>query len=183
MKVLCIVGMPGAGKSLVSEAARILGIPIISMGDVVREEAIKRGLSPTRRNLALIAEELRRLEGPDAIAKRCVKKVIQLKQDVILVEGVRSPFEVALFRRLGEVIVIAVHTSPGVRYRRLVRRGRSDDPRSWDDFVRRDLQELGFGIACVILDADVVLVNENKSAKEFREEAIDVLRRLLENAD
>ncbi len=42
--VVCLGGMPGAGKSLVVEIAQELGYSIITMGDVIREETKKRGL-------------------------------------------------------------------------------------------------------------------------------------------
>jgi dephospho-CoA kinase len=33
MKIICITGMPLAGKTLISSFAKELGIPVISMGD------------------------------------------------------------------------------------------------------------------------------------------------------
>ncbi|MEM1596250.1 MAG: AAA family ATPase, partial [Desulfurococcaceae archaeon] len=38
---ILIVGMPGSGKSLVVQAARDLGLPVYTMGDVVREETLR----------------------------------------------------------------------------------------------------------------------------------------------
>ena len=43
MQVFGISGMPGSGKSVVSEVASEKGAIIVSMGDIVREEAKKRG--------------------------------------------------------------------------------------------------------------------------------------------
>ena len=43
MQVMGISGLPGSGKSLVSESAAAKGAIIVSMGDIVREEAKKRG--------------------------------------------------------------------------------------------------------------------------------------------
>lgn len=42
MLYILVAGMPGSGKSIVAEAARELGLPVYTMGDVVREEALKR---------------------------------------------------------------------------------------------------------------------------------------------
>ena len=41
--VIGLAGMPGSGKSLVVENARALGYAVVVMGDVVRQETIKRG--------------------------------------------------------------------------------------------------------------------------------------------
>ena len=43
MQVIGISGLPGSGKSLVSEIASQNGAIIVSMGDIIREEAKKRG--------------------------------------------------------------------------------------------------------------------------------------------
>ena len=45
--LVCVVGMPGSGKSLVSQVARELGFDVVVMGDAVREEAKRRGIEPT----------------------------------------------------------------------------------------------------------------------------------------
>mgnify|MGYP006058305409 CR=1 FL=1 len=43
MQVMGISGLPGSGKSLVSDIAIERGAMIVSMGDIIREEAKKRG--------------------------------------------------------------------------------------------------------------------------------------------
>ena len=45
MKIMGISGMPGSGKSFISDIATERGAIIVSMGDIVREEAKKRGES------------------------------------------------------------------------------------------------------------------------------------------
>jgi len=47
LRLILIAGMPGSGKSIVSSIARELGLPVYVMGDVVREEARRRGIEPT----------------------------------------------------------------------------------------------------------------------------------------
>ena len=49
-KIIAVVGMPGAGKAVVSKAASSHGIPVMVCGDVVREETKKRGLASTPEN-------------------------------------------------------------------------------------------------------------------------------------
>ena len=46
MKLVIVTGMSGAGKSGVAQAFHDVGIPVIVMGDVIREETRKRGLEP-----------------------------------------------------------------------------------------------------------------------------------------
>jgi adenylate kinase family enzyme len=46
---IILAGMPGSGKSLFSTVAKeCCGIPVYVMGDIIREEVVKRGLEPTQ---------------------------------------------------------------------------------------------------------------------------------------
>ena len=159
-KVIAIVGMPGAGKGLVSEAARSRGIPVLVCGDVVREETERRGLAPTPENMGCVMLAMRSEEGPAVVAERLIPKIASFTSPVVIVEGVRSMAEVDALRRNHTVAIVAVHASPRTRYQRLSSRGRSDDPKSWEDFSERDSRELSVGIGNVIALAQEMLVNE-----------------------
>ena len=79
-------------------------------------------------------------------------------------------------------MIVAVHASPRTRFSRLSTRGRRDDPKSWEEFVARDMKELGFGIGDVIALADVMVVNEDKSPEEVASEALEAVKRVLRRA-
>lgn len=184
MLVICLTGMPGSGKSIVASLASELGIPVYIMGDVVREEAKLRGLPMTSSNLSKVAKILREKYGDDIIARRTVEKVRAscMRNRVVLIDGVRSLYELNTLKELGEVLVIAVHASPKTRFERVRRRGREGDPRTWEEFHRRDLTELEFGIGSVIALADYMLVNEG-SLGEFRKSAQRVLERIVKGVE
>ncbi|BDZ71194.1 AAA family ATPase [Methanobacterium petrolearium] len=46
MKVIGVTGMPGSGKSIVSRTAESLGMKVVRMGDVIRDEAHKQNKTP-----------------------------------------------------------------------------------------------------------------------------------------
>jgi len=175
--VIVVAGMPGSGKSVVSRAARELGLPVHVMGDVVREEAARRGLAPTPANLNMVAKSLRERYGPTVVAERTAEKFGD--EEAVLVDGVRSLDEVEVFRRYGDVVIVAVHASPRTRFERIRRRNRPGDPRTWEEFVSRDRTELGFGVGNVIALADYMIVNEEKSLEEVSREAREVLEKIL----
>ncbi len=79
MKILALVGLPGSGKSTAIEAIRDLGI-VVTMGDIVRDEAKKRNIDPSGNNLGRIAQQLRKSGGPGIIAKKCVDLIIKKKR-------------------------------------------------------------------------------------------------------
>jgi dephospho-CoA kinase len=160
-KVIGVAGMPGAGKSLITRTAEEIGCAVVIMGDVVREEVTKRGLSPTPENVGVVMLKLRDEEGPAVVAKRCVPKIENAKADVVVVDGLRSLHEVEEYKRhFTNFVTIAVHAAPETRFQRLFRRKRSDDPQGWESFHRRDMRELSVGVGNVIATTDYMIINE-----------------------
>lgn len=178
-KVIAIVGMPGAGKGVVSKAASSRGIPVLVCGDVVREETEKRGLAPTPENTGKVMLAIRQEEGPGVVAERLIPRIGSFTAPLVVVEGVRSMAEVEALRRSHTVVTVAVHASPKTRYERLVARGRSDDPKSWEEFAERDARELSVGIGNLIALAQEMLVNE-KSIEGMNASSESVLSRVAQ---
>lgn len=182
MKVICTVGMPGSGKSIFLEVAKELNLKCYVMGDVVRREVEKRNLTPSVEVMNRVATSLRKEEGLDAIAKRLVNQFLigGDGDDTVLIDGVRNIEEIEYFKsRLGSVIVIAVHSSPKTRFKRLRERGRPGDPKNWEEFVKRDLQELEWGIGKVIALADYMVVNEDLGIEEFKSTVKNLLLKVV----
>ncbi len=177
-RVIAVTGMPGAGKSIVSEVARETGYHVYSMGDVVRDEANRLGIECTPTNLGLLALELRKKNGPVIIARILVDRMKKDHVSVVLVEGIRSMEEVHELRKDFKVQILAVECPKNVRYLRLKARGRSDDPRNMAEFNERDERELNFGISEVIDSADWCITNETDE-KSFRREIHRVLLEIV----
>jgi len=184
MKAILLTGMPGCGKSIFTEVATRYGLPVISMGDCVREETEKRGLEPTPENVAKISIKLREELGEGAIAHLTIKKIRELNldryEDIVVIDGVRSLAEVEVFKQFfNKTLIVAIHASPSVRYDRILKRGRADDAKTPEQLRKRDLRELGFGIGNVIALADIMLINEDKSKEEFAKECEQVIKKVL----
>lgn len=154
--------MPGSGKSLVVETVKEMGYDIIAMGDVVREQTRLRGLEPTPQNVGKVMLELRAQEGNYVIAKKCVPTIKAQSSNRILIDGLRSLYEADIFREhFASFTLVSVHTSPQVRFERLKRRGRSDDPSTYKVFAERDNRELGVGLGNVVAMSEKILANDN----------------------
>ena len=159
-RVIAILGMPGAGKGIASEAARRLGLEVLVLGDVIREETERRGLEPTPENVGSVMLQVRRDEGPAVVVRRLVPKIEASGSQTLIVEGIRSEDEVQELRSKYEVVTVGIHASPKTRFQRLLARGRSDDPKTWNTFYERDSRELNVGLCRVIALADILLLNE-----------------------
>jgi len=147
-KVFVIVGMPGAGKSLASQVAKRMKIPVFVSGDVIRSEALRRGLSPNKKNLGQVMVHIRRTDGMGAVARRLVPLIEQSAGMTLVYEGARSMEEVEELARHYNVSIIAIHASPETRYRRLLKR------------KERDKRELKVGVGRIISLADRMVENE-----------------------
>jgi dephospho-CoA kinase len=159
-KIIAISGMPGAGKGVAAEAAKDLGLEVLVLGNVIREETERRGLQPTPKNVGNVMLQLRAEEGLAAVAKRLLPKVEAISSAIVVVEGIRSLHELAELKSKFEVVTIAIHASPERRFQRLLSRNRSDDPKTWEVFQERDNRELEVGLGDVIALAETILCNE-----------------------
>ena len=88
--LVCLTGMPGAGKSTIADGLKPKGYEIINLGNAVREEAKKRNLDPTRENIGKLMLELRENNGAGAIAELAKPIIESSNANVLLIDGVRS---------------------------------------------------------------------------------------------
>ena len=165
--IVCLTGMPGAGKSTIADGLRLCGFDVAVMGDAVREEARRRNLEPTRSNLGRIMLDLRKNKGPGAIADLIGPSILQSESDVVIVDGVRSNDEIKSLSRLGVVKVLAVHASADTRFEFLQTRGRTDDPQTRGHFEERDTREMSVGISNSIALSDYALSNVNMTKEQL----------------
>ena len=114
--IVALTGMPGAGKTTVANYLHHMGIPLLIMGDVIREAAESQGLAPTSDNLANLMIKLRKKNGPGAVAHLITNKIkLMRKEDnklnVVIVDGIRSMAEVEVLKDIGNVKLLAIHGS------------------------------------------------------------------------
>lgn len=161
MKVMGISGMPGSGKSIISDIAAERGAIIVSMGDIIREEAKKRG-----ENSKETAKNLRKEFGEYIVSELTIKKIKKIQEEgvenTIVVEGIRSLPEVEMFREnFDNFIILSIFANPALRFERLKIRQREDDSDDYNVFKERDYTELKFGIGSVISLSDKLIINES----------------------
>jgi dephospho-CoA kinase len=178
--VVGLAGMPGSGKSLVVETANELGYAIVVMGDVVREETKKLGLELTPQNVGKVMLQLRAEGGVTVVAQKCIPKIEGQKSSKILIDGLRSLYEVDAFKaHFAKFSIAAVHAAPEARFIRLTTRCRSDDPSAWDVFRERDVRELSVGLGNVIAMAEQMIINDS-SVEDTKVKVAEALRRIEE---
>jgi len=177
MLFILVTGMPGAGKTLfVERVVEKYGLPVYTMGDVIREDAKKFYGVITPQTMIETSKKVRELYGYTYVAERIVERIRD--KDIVVIDGVRSLDEVSVFKKHGEAVIVAIHASPKTRFNRLRKRGREGDPATWEEFEKRDQVELSLGIGNVIALADYMIVNEG-SVEEVLREIDNVLMKIM----
>ena len=162
MRVIGTVGLPGSGKGEAADVAREAGVPVVTMGDVIREACRDRGLDPAEHH-GEVARALREENGPAAIAERSLPAIEAelADSDTVLVDGLRSDVELDRFRAaFGDAFrLVSVEAPFETRANRLLDRARDDSDLDRESLREREERELGFGMGEVMDRADVVVEN------------------------
>lgn len=158
--------MPGSGKTEAALLLKDLQIPVVTMGDRIREEMKARKIEINSENMRKFMIELRKEKGMEVVAKKTLPFIQKLKSKIIIVDGIRNKEEIDYFKtNLKFFKIIAILASPEIRYQRLMDRKREDDSLDLNKLKDRDQKELFVGIDKVIEQADHQIINE--STKEF----------------
>ncbi|MCP8305635.1 MAG: AAA family ATPase [archaeon] len=168
-KLILVAGMPGSGKSVVKEVAEELSIPVLNMGDVIREEVKRRELKEEVKSYGFVMKDVRARLGDQIVAERTVKNLNRIKANVVCIDGVRSLEEVRYFKMFSEVKVLALLSPFKIRLQRLSMRNRPDDSKIGEELEKRDRAELELGLGEVIAMADSYIINDDRPLSEFKE--------------
>lgn len=154
----------------------------VSVTDLLREEAKRRGIAVERENLRMISAEWRRKYGYGVLVDQAYNKYKELeeKYDGLAISSLRNPHEADRVHELGG-IVVWVDANAETRYERIQRniaeRGRaSEDTKSFEQFVIEEEMEMrpppggddaSLNMGAVKTRSDVVINNEGTNLQEF----------------
>jgi dephospho-CoA kinase len=183
--IVCLTGMPGAGKSSVACFLKEKGFTVVTMGDVIREEAKRQGLEPTDVNLGQMMLKLRQDLGPGAVGQIVLQKLARdgnnnNSSNVVVVDGIRSVAEVEVLKKVGHVRLLAIHASQDTRFKHLRERGRADAPSDSDEFSGRDKRELSVGVSEAIALANEMISNNDLTLEQLKLQAYSIVKEWLE---
>ena len=128
VKLLAIVGMAGAGKSVIIDYLTSHGIPKSYFGGMNLKEMEKRGIEITPENEKVFRKQIREEEGADWVARQVIAEVndlIAAGQKRIVLDGLYSWTEYKTLKKEfpgDQLTVIAVVSPRHLRYERLANR-------------------------------------------------------------
>ena len=180
MKVFILAGLQLSGKS--SHGHRMeneKGWPMIETGHAVYFELQAQGLETNHINTTKVIKKLLSRD-PNAFAKTILEYEQKKyeKAPVLLFNGIKSPAEIEFVReRFGieNVNVIGFHASQKTRFSRVTNPDRftvsgefqqkkqeDQDLAKWENFISRDIREIGLGIGIALALCSEIIVTENK---------------------
>lgn len=168
MKILAFTGMPCSGKTAAINLLRNY-FPVVSMGDAVRAKIKEENITSDLRTYSRSLRE----KDKAFVAKLCIPEINKIKEKECIVDGIRNFEEVTEFKKKFDVFLTAVHTSPARRFQRYRERARKDDILSLEGFMKRDMEELSWGLGEVIALSDCIIVNEG-SIKELEDKIKEI---------
>ena len=187
-KIICIVGMPGAGKTLVSDELKKEGFAFLRFGQITLDKVKEKGLEPNEENEKKIREELRKEIGMGAFAILNISKIDELlKESNVVVDGLYSWTEYKILKEeyRESVYVVAVYAPPKLRYDRLEGRVVKNDKEmrfrayTKEDAKARDYAEIeNIEKGGPISMADFTIVNTGTRA-EAEKEIKKILQQIL----
>jgi len=185
-KIVCLVGMPGAGKTTVAEEFIKNGFAYLRFGQIVIDELKKLGLKISEANERKIRESLRKKYGMGAFAILNIPKIDKiLKKSNVVVDGLYSWTEYKIMKKKyrERMYVVAVFAPPKLRYKRLTEREEKDKesrfrPLTKKEAISRDFAEIeNLEKGGPIAMADFTVLNVG-SLKELKENVQKVIKKI-----
>lgn len=182
-KRVFVVGLTGpnaAGKGLASQFFINRGFQYFSLSDVVREEALKNGLTTSREHLILTGKELRLKYGLSVLAERTFEKF----KGRSVVDSFRHPSEVEFLKNNCLLFfLLGIDAPQEIRYERARKRQRHGDSiSSFEEFVRKEEEEntngAGQQIKATLALANAVVINDGKK-EDLHKKLEPIYNRLL----
>ncbi len=139
MIIIGLTGRNAGGKTTAGQTLVTKGFYYVSLSDVIRNEAKKRGLSDVRENLIALGNELRERHGTGALAELTVAEMDPDKNYVV--DSVRHPAEVAALKKAGSFSLFHIFAPLEARFERSLARARDGDAKTLQDFIAQEQRE------------------------------------------
>ncbi|MCS7123708.1 MAG: AAA family ATPase [Candidatus Aenigmarchaeota archaeon] len=138
--IIGIVGTIGSGKDEVAKfLSSYFGFPVVRLSDIIK--IFLNNEKFDRKKLQDLGNELRKKFGSDIL----VRIVTNFYKDNVIIDGIRNVAEIEYLRKnFSKFMLIGVDADLKTRFERVKKRGREDDPKSFEEFLEMDKRDRGF---------------------------------------
>lgn len=143
LRLIAIVGMPGAGKSVAADFFRSKDLPVLRFGDQTEMGLREVGKDITEENERWYREKLRKDLGMAAMAIKIEPRIVETAKthSLIVLDGLYSWEEyIYLKEKFPELLLLCIFATPAIRYQRL--EYRKVRPLTRIEATSRDISEI-----------------------------------------
>jgi dCMP deaminase len=181
MIIIGLTGRNASGKTTAGETLAARGFSYLSLSDVIREEARRRGLADVRENMIALGNELREHYGAGALAELTVQRMQPDRN--YAVDSIRHPAEVMALRKAGSFSLFHIFAPLEARFERAMARGRAGDAETLQDFIRQEEREFASSNAAAqqLLETERLanrVIENSGTLDEFSAQLATALREL-----
>lgn len=186
MKIIGIAGTDGSGKDSLGHFLRDEhGWYFISVTDLLRAEATKRGMPLSRGTLKVISSEWRAKDGLGVLVDRAMDEYKKLDKEYagLAIASLRNPGEADEVHKLGGQVVWT-DAPLELRYQRAIARNKgTEDQVTFEEFQAEEAEQMrhhgddktALDLSAVKAKADIFITNDSNDFKEFKQTALKAL--------
>ncbi len=143
--IIGLTGSMGAGKGEVVKILERMGFEYITLSQMVREEARRRGIPEEREKLMEVGNAMRKKHGPGVLAKLALQKIQAHPHDKWVIDGIRNPAEIEELKKDEKAHIWGLQADQDLLIARILKRARPSDPKTREEVLRRIEREWGKG--------------------------------------
>lgn len=172
-----LTGRIGAGKETLTGFLRDKGFIYVETSKLLISELERRGfLEITRSHMQDLGDELRERDGVGALMKMLLDQ-FEVTSGNYIIDSLRNPGEAEYLRKnVRDFVLIGVDAPQELRWKRIKKRGKPSDPKTWKEFLKVDKRDfhdesnpLGQQVGKCMEIADYIIENANYLESSMRE--------------
>jgi len=137
--IIGLVGMLSSGKGAVKQ--RLVerhGAEDCRFSTILRDVLNRVDVPTSRENLQNVSTVLRQTFGEDLLAKAIAKDALNLKSDIVVIDGIRRMSDIGHLISLDNFTLVSIDSLPEIRYKRMVLRNENqgDNKKTFEQFLK-----------------------------------------------
>jgi dephospho-CoA kinase len=175
--IIGVCGRIGAGKETLTKFLRDKGFVYLESRKGIKEELEREGKEVTMESLQDKGDELRKKHGVGAVMILLLDKTRKDEKKNYIFDSLRNVGEAEFLRKEREdFVLIGVDAPREIRFKRMLKRAKPSDPKTWEDFLKVDERDnfdvndpLGQQTGKLLEIADYVIVNDGDLDRAMNE--------------